>query len=322
MMHYAPLRVGTNLRNNEIVILRRIIDYNMIARDVLDQDFITSSIKLFRQELGSDRLVMQQKYIKITEGTAKYIVYQKDGVKKAYITYFEPKSRKSSEAGQRLLEQILQDIHENGCSVAWIFIESRDNYENLFENHNFIPKRRFPIQLVWSNLPNLWGNICEPQVKIDTTMIAVDDRVAAELFVDAFSDQWEWYFEQIGGKRCLLDKNLLVDVGKLFLQRADHVIVASVSNEVAGISALNVDKGALKGTFHTGVGVLPKYRGKRIGSYLTYNSLKWLMDSGVVTAEVRTQSPLEDYYPQISIYTKLGAEKLREFTIYEAIIND
>ncbi len=139
----------------------------------------------------------------------------------------------------------------------------------------------------------------------------IDQGLAAQLFVDCFIDQWAWYFEELTGSENFGDKRFLLRAAEDYVRGSDVCLGATVEGSCVGLSVLR-QRGSI-GLFHTGVGVLPEFRGLRIGTDLTSASLEWFARQGIRAAEVRTQAPVESWSPQVAMYVNANGRVGREF---------
>jgi GNAT superfamily N-acetyltransferase len=180
-------------------------------------------------------------------------------------------------------------------------------------------ERNFPVQVHWDNLgvsPD--GSETLPSgVEID---VHPSEDEVARLFVDAFIDEWHWYFEQMDDRQRLSTRPNLLDLAKHYVAGANGYFVARIEGRGLGLSSLVLQSDKKHAVFHTGVGVVPDGRGRGLGKILTDFTLGWAKSHGMNSAEVRTQERPGTRNRNVEMYQSCGGSCGRAFGMFSGSI--
>jgi ribosomal protein S18 acetylase RimI-like enzyme len=135
-----------------------------------------------------------------------------------------------------------------------------------------------------------------------------DEERLRKIVVEAYLPEWAWWVRKIGGKSRARD-DLASYIHEFLRDHRKRIFVAEEGEKIVGFS------GAAKynrrtGTIGYGVGVLPGFRKRGIGSNLLLAAFEWLKKSGVrfVTLEEETFSFANKDSPAIFLYKSLGGK--------------
>jgi ribosomal protein S18 acetylase RimI-like enzyme len=133
-----------------------------------------------------------------------------------------------------------------------------------------------------------------------------------KIVVEAYLPEWSWWVRQVGGKeRARAD--LMSYVSEFLRDRKKRIFVAEEREKIAGFcGAAKYNRST--GTIGYGVAVLPRLRGRGIGSILLRTALDWLKKSGVrlVTLEEATFGFENKDSSAILLYKKLGGMIIKD----------
>jgi GNAT superfamily N-acetyltransferase len=179
------------------------------------------------------------------------------------------------------------------------------------------PRAGLPSSSTWPNL-GAWTSTGSPLP--EDIAIDVDPGLeeVVRLFVGAFLCEWEWYFVEMGYNPLSSPRDYLYDLATHYVSGADAYFVARLANRPVGLSSLVLQEYGRHAEFHTGVGVLPEARGRRLGHLLTEFTLGWAKRRGMISAEVRTQGRTGVRNRNIEMYRCCGGIRGREFGLFRS----
>ena len=172
------------------------------------------------------------------------------------------------------------------------------------------PKIR-SIEFLWNleePLPKVRSN---NKIRIKAT-VSKDSERLRKIFVEAYLPEWSWWVRQVGGEEGAR-ADLMSYVGEFLQDRRKRVFVAEEGKEIVGFcGAAKYNRGT--GTIGYGVAVLPRFRGRGIGSILLRTALDWLKKSGVglVTLEEATFGFENKDSPAILLYKNFGGMVIKD----------
>lgn len=170
-------------------------------------------------------------------------------------------------------------------------------------------ERDFPVELQWNSL--LGVRPLAPPAGISISMAGPEE--AAHVFIAAFSEQWRWYFREMGCAGTVGDSET-IRLATRYMASAEFILVATDADGGVGVTsaARTADGGA---EFHTGVGVLPRGRERGIGRALVVKTLDWAASFNARTMQVRTQRRLGVENRNITMYESHGAVPIQSFAL-------
>ena len=136
--------------------------------------------------------------------------------------------------------------------------------------------------------------------------VSRDRERLRRIVVDAYLPDWSWWVRQVGGKE-RARAELMSYVSDFLRNRDKRIFVAEEGEKIVGFcGAAKYDRGT--GTIGYGVAVLPRFRGRGVGSMLLWTALHWLKKSGVrlVTLEEATFGFENKDSPAVILYRSLG----------------
>lgn len=161
------------------------------------------------------------------------------------------------------------------------------------------------IEFLW----DLEGPLPKVRSKNTVTIKAAtpkDRELLRKIVVEAYLPEWSWWVRQVGGNEKARD-DLMSYVSEFLGDRTKRIFVAENDENVVGFcGAAKYNRGT--GTIGYGVAVLPRFRGRGIGSMLLLTVLDWLKKSGVrlVTLEEATFGFENKDSPAVLLYKNLG----------------
>lgn len=195
-----------------------------------------------------------------------------------------------------------------------VFAETGSNAAEALARSGWRAERGFPVQFVWDEATMASAEGPTPDSVVIDTAPSIEE--VARLFADAFKDQWDWYFAEMGYRAGHDTPERLTEVSLRFVANADGYFVARVDGKPAGLSTVKLDTGQRRAEFHTGVGVMPTARAAGLGRLLTRFTLQWSYRHGMTSAEIRTQERLGVENRNVKMYLACGAVRQRAFTLF------
>ena len=303
-----------------IAVQIRRVDAEQIASGlVLPLNFCASSVDLWCS-FSSTRHTRQALVAEergSTFGLALYTLCECSTGPRVYVTHLESGDHSSAEA---LLAEIDQDVDFESSESVTAFVEINDPISSFLPELGWKSDRRFPVQFAWTDLGK-WQPHIEPDNARANIEISSDADLVAGLFVEAFIDDWSWYFDELGYRPAISSNRELHAVARNYVSRATALFVAWIDGDPVGLSSAITNKIGGLGEFHTGVGVLPRARGNRAGERLVEFTLQWLRQAGMTQAEVRTQSVGDSLNPNLKMYTECGGQVGLQFSLFAKIPN-
>jgi len=136
-----------------------------------------------------------------------------------------------------------------------------------------------------------------------------------KIVVEAYLPDWSWWVRQVGGME-KARADLMSYVGEFLQGRKKRIFVAEEGDKIIGFCGAAKYNGGT-GTIRYGVAVMPRFRGRGIGSMLLRTALDWLRKSGVrlVTLEEATFGFENKDSHAILLYKNLGGTIIRDQTL-------
>jgi GNAT superfamily N-acetyltransferase len=217
--------------------------------------------------------------------------------------------------GTALVEVALDRVRKEGQRLA----EGQDwdvpSYRAFYEALGFRPVRRY-LLLHWDLITPLPALPANHGVTVRPATLA-DLEEITDLYMRMYSPYWDW--SRDGTPEEVREEYHAVFARRLSAENSDRVylVAALQSRLVGGITAridqeYNQAKGVALGSLNPGgVGVLPPYRQRGIGSRLLAECLSLLRERGMRHATVWTFSYLEGEPPAVVLYRRAGATVAR-----------
>jgi GNAT superfamily N-acetyltransferase len=144
-----------------------------------------------------------------------------------------------------------------------------------------------------------------------------DIEEIADLYTHMYGPYWDW--SRNGTLEEVREEYRAIFARRFSEKESNRVYLVAVLDGqlVGGITAridqmYNQAKGVALGSLNPGgVGVLPAYRRRGIGSRLLAEALAWLRERGMRQAAVWTFSYLESEAPAVALYWRTGATVAR-----------
>ncbi|MDR7434720.1 MAG: GNAT family N-acetyltransferase [Armatimonadota bacterium] len=215
--------------------------------------------------------------------------------------------------GGRLLEAALQELVRRGAeevlAVCWAF----EPYAKFFAKFGFSPRTRY-LKVVW-DLPGLPPS--PPQGEIREAS-PEDLPALTNLCAQSYLPEWAWLWPS--------EEKLKASVQNLFSAAFSQperrrVLVAVQDGCPIGVTCPWVDEsfvaetGIQEGMLVLGVGVLPEYRKKGIGTSLLRAALDHLRGWGMKYGSVWTIAPMDSDSPALTFYRTRGGTVTVEWMV-------
>jgi len=172
------------------------------------------------------------------------------------------------------------------------------------------PKIR-SIEFLWDLEQTLTKVRSKYEVGIKAAELKDRERLR-KIVVEAYLPEWSWWVRQVGGKE-RARSDLMSYVSEFLRDRKKRIFVAEEGEKIVGFcGAAKYNRGT--GTIGYGVAVLPRFRGRGIGSILLGTALDWLKQSGIrlVTLEEATFVFENKDSPAIRLYKNLGGVIIKD----------
>jgi mycothiol synthase len=223
--------------------------------------------------------------------------------------------------GTALIEAALDRLRQRGLhpSTGPGLTEAQDwdvpSYRAFYEAMGFRPARRY-LLLRWHLTAPLPALPVNHEVTVRQATLHDLERIV-DLYARMYSPYWNWSREAT--VEHVREEYRARFAHRLSQEQGDRVyLVAVLAGElVGGITArvnraYNQLKGMALGSLNPGgVGVLPAYRHRGIGSRLLTEALALLREHGMRQATVWTFSYLESHTPAVALYRRAGATVAR-----------
>jgi len=216
----------------------------------------------------------------------------------------------------RFREQSLHPSAGSGQRLA----EAQDwdvpPYRAFYEALGFCPARRY-LLLRWHLTTPLPVLSLNHEVTVRQATLA-DLEEIADLYTHIYSPYWDWSRDDTLEK--VREEYRAIFAQRLSAEDSDRVYLVAVLDGrlVGGITAridqeYNRAKRVALGSLNPGgVGILPAYRRRGIGSRLLAEALVLLRERGVHQTTVWTFSYLDDETPAVMLYQQAGATVARQ----------
>jgi len=213
--------------------------------------------------------------------------------------------------GTALIETALDGFCRRGQPLA----EAQDwdvpSYRAFYESLGFRPARRY-LLLRWDLTAPLPVLPVNHEVTVRRATLANLEEIA-DLYARMYSPHWDWSRE--GTVEEVREEYRARFAHRLSQEQSDRVyLVAVLEGQLVGGITARVDQaydqhtGVRLGSLNPGgVGVLPAYRRRGIGSRLLAEALALLRERGMRHATVWTFSYLESQAPAVALYQRAGA---------------
>ena len=217
--------------------------------------------------------------------------------------------------GTALIEATLDRFRKQGQRLAeaqdWDALPYRAFYAAL----GFRPARRY-LHLRWDLTTPLPALPLNHEVIVRPATLT-DLEEVANLYARMYSPYWDW--SRDGTPKEVREEYRAIFAQRLGVEDKDRVYLVAVlrGRLVGGITAridqeYNRAKGVALGSLNpSGVGVLPAYRRRGIGSRLLAEALALFRGRGMHQATVWTFSYLENEAPAVVLYQRDGATVTR-----------
>ena len=213
--------------------------------------------------------------------------------------------------GTALVEAALDRFRERGLCLAEAEDWDASSYCAFYEALGFRPVRRY-LLLRWDLTTPLPALPLNHEVTVRPAILS-DLEEIADLYAQMYSPYWDW--SRDGTLEEVREKYHGRFAQRLSEKESDRVYLVAVleGRLVGGITAridqeYNQAKGVALGSLNPGgVGVLPAYRQRGIGSRLLAEALALLREHGLRQVTVWTFSYLESEAPAVALYRRAGA---------------
>jgi mycothiol synthase len=223
--------------------------------------------------------------------------------------------------GTALIEAALDRSRKRGLHPATGpgLAEAQDwdapSYRALYEALGFRPARRY-LLLRWDLTTPLPTLPVDHEVTVRQATLQDLERIA-DLYARMYSPYWDW--SRDGTVEHVREEYRARFAHRLSQEHSDRVyLVAVLAGELVGGITARIDrtdnqlKGVAVGSLNPGgVGVLPAYRRRGIGSRLLAEALALLRERGMRHATVWTFSYLESQAPAVALYQRAGGTVAR-----------
>ena len=225
-----------------------------------------------------------------------------------------PDARRCS-IGTALIEAALDCFRKQGQRLAEAQDWDASSYRAFYEALGFRPTRRY-LRLRWDLTTSLPALPLNREVTVRQATLT-DIEEITDLYTRMYSPYWDW--SRDGTLEEVREKYYARFAQRLSERESDRVYLVAVLNDrlVGGITAridreYNRAKGVALGSLNPGgVGVLPAYRQRGIGSRLLAECLSLLRERGMRQATVWTFSYLKSEAPAVVLYRRGGAAVAR-----------
>lgn len=223
--------------------------------------------------------------------------------------------------GTALIKAALDHFRKEGQHL----IEAQDwdapSYRAFYEALGFHPARRY-LRLCWDLTTPLPALPLNREVTVRQATLA-DLEEIADLYARMYNPYWDW--SRDGTLEEVREEYRAIFARRLTEKESNRVyLVAALEGRLVGSITARIDqmynqaKGVALGSLNPGgVGVLPAYRRRGIGSRLLAEALTLLRERGMRQAAVWTFSYLESEAPAIVLYRRAGATVARRYLGWE-----
>jgi GNAT superfamily N-acetyltransferase len=246
------------------------------------------------------------------EASALCVVREHSGTRRVFPYLVS----RSSNAIQALLRWFDDQCGPAGSAMA--FVEAGSPVEQMLVGEmGWTRERYFPYQLTWGGMRLRAVREASLDARLRFERNPSLD-IAAKLFVDAFREEWRWYFSEMMPPDSSPDEPSLLEMATKYLGTASQLFVLLQDEVPVGISSGNYDSRAGRAEFHTGVGVHPAARGQGLGGALARRTVDWGATLGARSLDVRTQSVPGQRNANLKTYEGLGGTVGRVFALLRA----
>jgi len=226
----------------------------------------------------------------------------------------QPDARRCG-VGTALIEAALDRFREQALRLAEAQDWDAPTYRAFYEALGFRPARRY-LLLRWDLTTPLPALPLNHEVTVRPATLA-DLEEIADLYARMYSPYWDW--SRDGTPEEVREEYRAIFARRFTEKESDRVyLVAVLEGQLVGGVTSRIDeeynqvKSIALGSLNPGgVGVLPAYRRRGIGSRLLAEALALLRDRGVRRAAVWTFSYLESEAPAVVLYRRAGATVAR-----------
>jgi GNAT superfamily N-acetyltransferase len=223
--------------------------------------------------------------------------------------------------GTTLVETALDRFRQRGLqpSTGPGLAEAQDwdvpSYRAFYEALGFRPARRY-LLLRWDLISPRPALPVNHEVTVRQATLQDLEKIA-DLYARMYSPYWNWSRE--GTVEDVREKYRARFAHRLSQEQSDRVyLVAVLAGQLVGGITARIDraysqfKGVALGSLNPGgMGILPAYRRRGIGSRLLAEALALLRERGMRHAAVWTFSYLESQAPAVTLYQRAGATVAR-----------
>lgn len=226
----------------------------------------------------------------------------------------QPDARRCG-TGTALIEAALDRFRERGLRLAEAQDWDAPSYRAFYAALGFRPARRY-LLFRWDLTQPLPALPLNHEVTVRPATLT-DLEEIADLYARMYSPYWDW--SRDGTPEEVREEYRAIFARRLSAEDSDRVYLVAVleGRLVGGITArideeYNQAKDVALGSLNPGgVGVLPAYRRRGIGSRLLTEALALLRECGMRQAAVWTFSYLESETPAVVLYRQSGATVAR-----------
>jgi GNAT superfamily N-acetyltransferase len=217
--------------------------------------------------------------------------------------------------GTVLIEAALNRFRKQGLRLAEAQDWDAPSYQAFYEALGFRPMRRY-LRLCWDLVAPLPALPVNHEATVRQAALA-DVEEIADLYARMYSPYWDW--SRSGTPEEEREKYRARFAERFCEKESDRAYLVAVLDGrlVGGITAridqaYNRAKGVALGSLNPGgVGVLPAYRRRGVGSRLLAEALALFRERGLRQAAVWTFSYLEGEAPAVVFYRRSGATVAR-----------
>lgn len=226
---------------------------------------------------------------------------------------------RGSEVEERLLEVVVTDLRKRGIKrmYAWTGAERGDRIRFLEKNGFRFAYRTFDMRISLADLSLDSGENAEAVIRPLNPKVEGDVEGLNWLDNECFKDNPIHIPRTVEETRRLMLEDPFLGWQEFYFAVVDGKDVGYIG---LGIDEkYNVEHGVKTG-YINGIGVLPEYRKKGIGTQLILHGLKALKSKGMSSASLDT----EDTNPTraITLYEKIGFKVLQEYVTYAKDVTD
>jgi GNAT superfamily N-acetyltransferase len=226
--------------------------------------------------------------------------------------------------GTALIEAALDRFREQALPLTEAQDWDAPSYRAFYEALGFRPARRY-LLLRWDLTAPLPVLPMNRDVAVRPAILADLEKIAG-LYARMYRPYWDW--SRHGTPQEVRERYHARFAQRLSAEDSDRVYLLAVleGRLVGGITAridreYNQAKGTARGSLNPGgVGVLPAYRRRGIGSLLLAEALALLREGGCRQATVWTFSYLENQAPAVVLYRRSGATVARRSLGWEKLL--